>query len=121
MECGYGCSQVRDEIMVKALGCAWCVCLVLWCAGDVCPLTVSYCGLLYTTRRWLGCLVDHPNHLGSWIGFTFQDRQTVRNGKRVAALLREVETTCRSRVCRQPVRWAPKRRPHQTTAANYLH
>lgn len=50
MEWGYGCIHVRDEIMVKAW-CAWCVC-------DA-PLTVSYCGLLYTTRRWLGVLVDH--------------------------------------------------------------
>lgn len=111
---GMGCSQVRDEIIVKA---PW------GAVGDGVPSRVSYCGLLYTTRRWLGSLVDH---LGSWIGFTFPgqaDWQTGRpglgrKGKRVAALLREVETTRRSRVCRQPVRWAPKGQPHQTTAAN---
>lgn len=48
-----------------------------WCAWCVCDgaLTVSYCGLLYTTRRWLGALVDH---LGSWTDLTFQEWQ---NGK----------------------------------------
>lgn len=66
MEWGCGCIQARDEIMVKAW-CAWCV-----CDG---ALTVSYCGLLYTTRRWLGGLVDH---LGSWTDLTFQEWQ---NGK----------------------------------------
>lgn len=69
MEWGYGCIHVRDEIMVKAW-CAWCVCV---CDA---PLTVGYCELLYTTRRWLGGLVDH---LGSWTDFTFQDWQAGRN------------------------------------------
>lgn len=80
MEWGYGCIQARDEIMVKAW-CAWSG----WCACDA-ALTVSYCGLLYTTRRWLGGLVDR---LGSWTDFNFQDGQDTGSTGRLAGMTDE--------------------------------
>lgn len=104
MERGCGCTQARDEIMVKA----WCVPGAYLCA--------SYA----TTRRWLG---GHVDHLGSWIDSTFQDRRTGESGqerRRVAALFTGVGTGA-DRACavsrsagapKQP--WNPTR-PRQPT------
>lgn len=106
---GYGCIQVRDEIMVKA----WCA----WCARRCFP----HCKLMCTTRRWLGGLVDR---LGSWTDFNLRERPGVaRNDKKSFC----PAPPCRAlpcnrggdgvdRACRQPVRWAPN--PHKTSAAN---
>lgn len=93
--------------MVKAW-CAWCVC-------DA-PLTVSYCELLYTTRRWLGGLVDH---LGSWTDFTFQDWQAGRNDNEWLPCYRGGDGADRACAVSRSA-GAPKTTPpaHQTTAAN---
>ena len=77
---------------------------------------MSCCGLLCTTRRWLGCLVDH---LGSWTDFTFQDRPDCQNGRNDKEWL-----PCCGRWRRSPIARVPSagplgaKSPHQTTAAN---